>query len=156
MKWISFMYTYITSLLDLPPTHQPLSSSFPRLSESWAPCTIRQVPSICFTHGGIYVSPNLPFHPIPYYLPPCPYVCSLCLHLYSYPANRFICTIFLDSTYQHEYVMFLSFWLHSVWQSLDTSTSLQRAQFCSSLWLSNNPLYICTTLSLSIHLSLNI
>ena len=42
--------------------------------------------------------------------------------------------------------------LHSVWWSLDPSTSLQMAQFCSFLWLSNIPLYICTISSLSIHL----
>ena len=29
----------------------------------------------------------------------CPRVCSLCLHLYSYPANKCISTIFLDSIY---------------------------------------------------------
>ena len=44
----------------------------------------------------------------------------------------------------------LSDLLHSVWQSLDSSTSLQMTQFCSALWLSNIPLYICTTTSLSI------
>ena len=31
----------------------------------------------------------------------CPRVCSLCLHLYSYPANKCISTIFLDSIYIH-------------------------------------------------------
>ena len=36
----------------------------------------------------------------------------------------------------------LSDLLHSVWQSLDSSTSLQMTQFRSFLWLSNIPLYI--------------
>ena len=45
----------------------------------------------------------------------------------------------------------LSALLHSVWQSLGPSISLQMTQFHSSLWLSNIPLYICTT-SLSIRL----
>ena len=40
------------------------------------------------------IRPILPFLP-------CPHVRSLHLHLYSCPANRFICTIFLDSTYLH-------------------------------------------------------
>ena len=31
--------------------------------------------------------------------------------------------------------LLLSFWLHSVWQSLDPSTSLQMTQFCSFSWL---------------------
>ena len=36
----------------------------------------------------------------------------------------------------------LSDLLHSVWQSLGPTTSLQMTQFCSFLWLSNIPLYI--------------
>ena len=31
----------------------------------------------------------------------CPYVCSLCLCLYFFFANRFISTVFLNSTYKH-------------------------------------------------------
>ena len=50
----------------------------------------------------------------------------------------------------------LSDLLHSVWQSLAPSTSPQMTQFCSFLWLTNIPLYICTTSSLSIHLSVGI
>ena len=48
----------------------------------------------------------------------------------------------------------LSDLLDSVWQSLDPSTSQQMTQFRSFLWLSNIPLYICTTTSLSIRLSM--
>ena len=44
--------------------------------------------------------------------------------------------------------------LHSVWQSLGPSTSLQMTQFRFFWWLSNIPLYICTTSSLSIRLSM--
>ena len=50
----------------------------------------------------------------------------------------------------------LSDLLHFVWQSLGASTSLKMTQFHSFLWLSNIPLYICTTSSLSIHLSMGI
>ena len=50
----------------------------------------------------------------------------------------------------------LSDLLHSVWQSLDPSTSPQMTQFCSFLWLSNITLYICTTSSLSIRLLMGI
>ena len=39
----------------------------------------------------------------------------------------------------------LSDLLHSVWQTLGPSTSLQMTQFCSFLWLSNILLYTCTT-----------
>ena len=41
----------------------------------------------------------------------------------------------------------LSDLLHSVWQSLGPSMSQQMTQFYSFLWLSNIPLYICTTTS---------
>ena len=46
--------------------------------------------------------------------PMCPQVCSLHLHLYSCPANRFIQTIFLDSTYMHHYMIFDSLFLTSL------------------------------------------
>ena len=45
----------------------------------------------------------------------------------------------------------LSGLLHSIWQSLDPSTSQQMTQFRSFIWLSYIPLYICTTSSLSIY-----
>ena len=56
-----------------------------------------------YTHQCIHVNPNLPIHhttTTPATFPPwCPYICSLHLCLYFCPANRFICTIFLGSTY---------------------------------------------------------
>ena len=45
---------------------------------------------------------------------------------------------------------------HCVCQTLGPSTSLQITQFRFILWLSNIPLYICTTSSLSIHLLMDI
>ena len=50
----------------------------------------------------------------------------------------------------------LSDLLHSVWQTLCPSTSVQMTQFRFFLWLSNIPLYICAKSSLSIHLSMDI
>ena len=38
---------------------------------------------------------------------------------------------------------------------LKSTASLQITQFCFFLWLSNIPLYICATSSLSIHLSMD-
>ena len=49
----------------------------------------------------------------------------------------------------------LSDLLHSVWQTLGPSTSLQITQLHLFLWLSNIPFYICATFSLSIHLSVD-
>ena len=74
--------------------------------------------------------------------------CKL-VHLYHF--SRFhIYTIIYDICFS------LSDLLHSVSQSLDSSTSLQMTQFRSFLWLSNIPLYTCTTSSLSIRLLMGI
>ena len=68
--------------------------------------------------------------------------CKL-VHLYHF--SRFhIYALLYDTCFS------LSDLLHSVWQSLDPSMSVQMTQFHSFLWLSNVPLYICTTSSLSI------
>ena len=89
--------------------------------------------------------------------PPCPQVRLQCLHLYSCPTTRFIDIHFSRF---HIYALAygscfsLSDLLHSVWQTLGPSTSLQINQFHSFLWLSNIPLYICAT-SLSIHSSVD-
>ena len=50
----------------------------------------------------------------------------------------------------------LYYLLHSVWQTLGPSTSLQMTQLHSFLWQSSIPLHMWTTSSLSIHLSLDI
>ena len=50
----------------------------------------------------------------------------------------------------------LSDLLHSVRQSLGPSASLQMTEFHSFLWLSNIPLYICTTSCFSIPLLMDI
>ena len=52
----------------------------------------------CFIHSRVCMStPISQFIPVP--RPPwCPYICSLCLCLYFWFANRFICTLFIDST----------------------------------------------------------
>ena len=72
-----------------------------------------------YTHQCIHVNPNLPIHPTatppPTTFPPwCPYVCSLHLCLNFCPANRFICTIFLGSTYMREYMIFVFLFLTSL------------------------------------------
>ena len=113
--------------------------------------------AIYFTFGSIYMS--MPFsHFVPAYPSPspCPQVHCLHLCLYSCPAPRFI-RLFFFSRF-HIYVLAygicfpLSDLLHSVRQTLVPSTSLQITQFCFFLWLSNIPLYICATSSVSIHL----
>ena len=66
---------------------------------------------------------------------PCPSVHSLHLQLYSCPTNRFICTIFLDSIYMSEYLifvfLFLTYFTLYDRQTLASSTPPQMTQFCS-------------------------
>ena len=68
----------------------------------------------------------------------------------SVPFSRFhICTLIYNICFS------LSDVLHYAWQSLGPSVSLQMAQFRFFLWLSDIPLYMWTTSSLSILLLMN-
>ena len=102
---------------------------------------------------SMLLSHFVPAYPFPSL---CPQVHSLQLHLYSCPAPRFIRTIIYLFIFRFHIYVFaygicfsLSDLLHSVWQTLGPSTSLQITQFRFFLWLSNIPLYICATSSLS-------
>ena len=68
-----------------------------------------------------------------------PYICFLCLCLYFCFAKKIIYAIFLNSTY-----LGFSFpdLLHSVWQPLGPSMSLQMIQFCPFLWLIPHCIYV--------------
>ena len=83
----------------------------------------------------IYVNPNHSIHPTsPSPLGNHMLVCSLHLYLCFCSANKFICIIFLDSTYNW-YTIFAFLFLSSL---CVTFMSLQMAQFHSFLWLSGN------------------
>ena len=145
------MYTYIPisppSCISL-----PLSLSHPsRWSQStnWSPCVMQLLPTSYFTFGNVYMSMPLshfvPAYPSP---SPCPQVHSLVgLRLYSHPAPRFFITIFFLFRF-HIYVLAygicfsLSDLLHSVWQTLGPSTSLQITQFPFFLWLIFHCIYV--------------
>ena len=108
---VNQLYVYLYPFPLGPSCHPPSHPS--RLSQS------TRLSSLCYTAGShqlfytwqsIYVKPNLPVHPTLLF-PPCPHVHSLCLHLYSCPANRFICAIFLDSTYIRQYTIFVFLFL---------------------------------------------
>ena len=97
------LYVYIyfppAGLSSPPPTPHPTPLGH-RRAPSPSPCSVQQVPASCLLHSWqcTYVRSNLPVHPI--HLPlPYPPVHSLPLRLYSCPANRFICAIFLESTF---------------------------------------------------------
>ena len=113
-----------------------------------------------FTFGSVYMSMPLshfvPAYPFPLPVSSSPFSMSVSL-LLSCPwvlQNPFFFRF-------HIYVLAYSICfspsdlLHSVWQTLGPSTSLQITQFRFFLWLSNIPLYICATSSLSTHLSMD-
>ena len=89
--WLIRKDTYVPSLLS---SHPSRLSQRTRLD----PCTSSSFPlAICFAYGSADMST-----PLSQLIPPCPSfavskVCSL--RLYSYPANRCICTIFLAALY---------------------------------------------------------
>ena len=126
----------------------------------WAPCVILNFPlSVCVTHGSVYLSMLLS-QCIPLLLPPfvstCPFSTSSSLflsykyvHLYCF--SRLHMYVLISDTY-----FSLSDILHSVWRTLGPSTSLPMIPIHFFLWLSNIPLYICVTTSLSIHLLMSI
>ena len=113
VKWVIFMHTYIPSFLNLPPTppsHPTRSSQSPELSSLCYRATSHQLSVL-----HMLLSQFVPPAPSPL----CPHVDSLCLHLYSCPADRFFCTIFLDSIYicVNIWYLFFSFWLTSLWMT---------------------------------------
>ena len=63
--------------------------------------------AVYFTYGGVYMlmllSPFTPLSPSPLGAQ----VNSVHLSLHSFPANRFINNIFLDSIYMHQYTLFV-------------------------------------------------
>ena len=120
---------------------------------------------IYFIHISVYMSIPIsqfisPPPPHPRDFPP-----LVSIHLFSASVSQFLpCKLvhlyhfsrFHIYSLIYDICFSLSDLLHSVWQSLDPSTYLQMTKFCSFLWLSNIPLHICTTFSLSIHLSMGI
>ena len=62
-----------------------------------------------YTWQCTYKNPSLPAYPTPLSCPAsCPPVCSLHLYLCTHPANSFLCTSFLDSTYMYKYMIFFN------------------------------------------------
>ena len=119
---------------------------------------------IYFIHISVYMSiPISQFitpPPAPHHFPPLLSIClfstSVSLFLPCKPVHLYYFSRFHIYVLIYDICCPLSDLLHSVWQTLDPSTYLQMTQFRSFLWLSNIPLYMCTTSSLSICLSMGI
>ena len=138
LKWVSFPHQ-VAKILEFPLQHQ---------SHQWTPRTdLLQdglVGSPCSPRDSQESSPMPQFKNIN---------SSALSFLYS-PTL----TSIHDHWKNHSHVLIkdtcfsLSDLLHSIWQILDLSISLQMAQLHPFLWLSNNPLHMYTTTSSSIHL----
>ena len=133
--WILFIFLYSRFLLVIHFIHiSVFHSNLPIHHTTHPPCNHHFLPLVSIRLFSTSVSLFLP-----------------CKRVHLYHFSRFhIYALIYDICFS------LSDLLHSVWQSLDPSTSLQITQIRSFLWLSNIPLYICTTSSLSIRLSMGI
>ena len=92
--WISHKYTYFPSFLNFPPP--PTPSHLSRLSQSPGLSSLsHRAISIwrSIVHMIVYIFTCYSVFPTLSFPNPCPQVCSLCLHLHCYPANRFISTL---------------------------------------------------------------
>ena len=94
------LYVCIPFLLSLPPLphpHPPRSSQGTRLG---SPCYAATSHQLSVLHKGVYICQCYFLHSSHSFIPPlCPQVPSL--YLYSFPTNRFINAIFLNSIYMH-------------------------------------------------------
>ena len=89
--------------LDLSPTPVPHPTPLGHhKAPSLVPCATEYVPTnyLFYTWSVYMLILFSQFIPLPT-PPPCTHIHSLCLSLYSCPANRLICTTFLDFTYMH-------------------------------------------------------
>ena len=105
--WISRRYTYVPSLLNLPPVSHPIPS-LQVVTEHWAelPVSHSRFPLALYFTYGVYMLPcysvNSPHPPLP---TPCPQVCSWSLRWNAFSnAVWFWCSVFLF------FFFFLFFW----------------------------------------------
>ena len=128
-------------------------------STSWALCATQHLPTsyLFYTRQCIYINATFSVYP-PFSFPCC--VHKSILHVSaSIPVLQIGSSVPLFKIpYICVNIQYFSLFvlLHSIWKTLGSSTSLQKTQFHSFLWISNIPLYICTTTSLSIHLLMDI
>ena len=147
MKWIRYTYTYIPislpSCVSLPPT-LPIPpfwlviknrANLPVLCDCFPLAIYLIFGSVCISKYILPLSQFVSAYPFPSPYPQVHFL--LRLRLYSHLAPRFFMTFFFFFCRFHIYVLAygicfsLSDLLHSVWQTLGPSTSLQITQFHS-------------------------
>ena len=144
-----YIYSLPLEAPSLHPPHPSRSSQNAELSSQFCTRASYYLP-VLHTVICVYVKATLSAQ-LTHSFPSCiPQVHSWHLHLYSCPANRFICTIFPD-------IWYLFFSDFKQWEIIGSSpTSLQIAQFFPFLWSCNIPLYKWATPSFSTPLSTDI
>ena len=148
-KWISYTYTRVPSFLAFLPIYVT--------TQHWVEFPLLYSICYCVIHwlSVLYVIVYMSV-PISQFILP-----SFCLGIHKFVlyfcfANKFISIIFFIPHISDFDTICVSNLLHSEWRSLILSMCLQMALFNSFLWLSNIPLYMCTTSSLSIPLLMDI
>ena len=132
------MYTYISSLLSLPPTPDSQSAewSILRYTTSCQLSILHKIVYICQCYSQFVLTSSSP---------PCLHVCSPmtaspflpCKQVHLYHFFRFCIYAFV-----YDICFSLFDLLLSIGQNLGPSTSLQMTQLRAFLWLSSIPLYI--------------
>ena len=142
--------TYIPSFLNVAPTPPPSDPRGCHYAPGWAPCVAPQIPtsSLFHTWSCMYFNAYSLNSSHPRLCLLCPQVRSLCLCLYSCPANRFINPIFLEFNIQYLFYSFSCTSLYITGSRFIHLSSTDSNLFL--LWLSNVHLSICTTSSLFI------
>ena len=138
----------LLSQTSLPPLPPPTCLGHHR-APSYATYALQKLPtsSPFYIQQCLYVSSTLPVSLIFLFPPMSTWPFSTAASLFL-PANRLIWTHlsrFPSYALIHNICFSLSDFLHSVWQSLGPTPSLQMTQFYSFLCLSNIPLYTCIT-----------
>ena len=151
------MYTYIPisppSCVSLPPS-LPHPSRWSQSTELISLCYVAASHQLPILHLVVYICPCHSLTSSQLTLPPSHGLKSIlyiCVFIPLLPLDSSEPVFFVFFFRFHIYVLAysicfsLSDFLHSVWQCLGPSTSLQITQFRFFLWLSNIPLYICAT-----------
>ena len=156
-----YIYPHTSSLLHLPPTLPipPLQVDTKHRADLHVLSGFFPL-AIYFTFGSVYMSMPLshfiPDYPSPHcVLKSILYICDFIPVLPLGSSEPFV-LLFLDSIYVCQHTVFVFLFLTSLCMTVSMSIHLTTNNSISFLFMANIPLYIYTTSSLSIHLSMDI